>query len=394
MNLQKMKKRLTIIVLMGTSILFSQQSKPSVLGNIDFFSLIESAPELKSTTEAAFEYACNNNINCQGDSQLELQYEKFKKKMENYTNQLASSIQHKTQSFYGNKNHDEIFNDTKNQVNQNELIKQMGGVDRISQMSEKEREEVAKRELAKNTSTLSFSPFSEEEMQRMMNDPEYAKQMASKYNNMIEKQKADMVMNQLEKKDIYVSNEEFENSLKKRQVYKNTMDINLFVAETTKQLINAFENYSFKIKEFKNTNGNHDELELSYAKEHAKIPLVVMGEGREPDPKMERELKLNYALKHKKRAALELAQLHAEHKNLISVINKTISDYYDFLDKNEYRVNGKMNNIIDGTNTELSLAQLEMSIGETIGKVAEICYHEVSSASDYEQVYQIILNTK
>ncbi|MFH4965496.1 hypothetical protein V8G69_10880 [Gaetbulibacter sp. M235] len=389
-----MKLSFTILFLIITNSIYSQQSKPSILGNVDFYVLLKSAPVLQSTPEAAFEYACNKDINCQGESQLETQYENFKKKMEMYSNQLASSLESKAQDFYGKKGREGLYNDPKKQVNQNELIQQMGGVDKISQMSEKEREKAAKKALAKNTSASTFSPFSEAEMQRMMNDPDYAKQMAAKYNNMTEKQKADLVKNQLETKNVDVSNSEFEMQSKQKQNAKNTIDINTFVSKNFSKISEAFKSYHSAIEKLRKTTGNHDELNKSYSELYKKIPLIVMGEGKIPDPEKVKNLNIKYALKHKERASLELSQVQVEYKHLINSVNESTNDYYSFLDKNEYRVNSKMQSIYTGTNTEMSLAQIELNISESISKIAEISYSENSTASRHEQQYQYVLNEK
>ena len=389
----KTSLNLLIIFLVATT-LQAQQNEQSILGTIDFYALLKAAPVLQQTPEQAFQYACNKNINCQGDSPLKSQYEAFKKKADMYAKNLQSSISSKSQAYYDSKGSEGMYNDSKKQVNQNELIKQMGGVDNVMNMSEKEREIAAKKAMAHNVSSSSFSPFSEAEMKRMMNDPEYAKQMAAKYNNMTEKQKEDLVKNKLETAAINVSNEEFENQMKKRQDATNTIDINLFISNTTSKMYKAGEIYASNIERLRNTPGNHSELNKNYELEYKKIPLIVMGEGKIPDPQMVRDLKLKYASKHKERAAIELSQIHVYYKNLVTEINGAINDYNAFLDKNEYRVNGKMKNIFNGTNTELSLAQLEISIAESISKIAEICYAENALASGHEQHYQYVLTEK
>jgi len=94
--------------------------------------------------------------------------------------------------------------------------------------------------LARNLSSNSISPFSEAEMQRRMNDPEYAQQMAAKYNSMSETEKANMVKNQLAIKGTNVNHSEFEKLSKDNRSSKNTIDINLFVGETTSKLSSAF----------------------------------------------------------------------------------------------------------------------------------------------------------
>ena len=383
-------KKLNILLIITLCFQVYAQEYNSILGQVDFNTFLKSVPELKSTTDAAFEYANNNDINFQGTSQLDLDYDNFKQKMELYANQLQKSFEEKTREFYGKNGNEDVYNTSKQEVNQNELIQQMGGVDNIMKMSEKERELAAKKALVSINSSSALSPFSEAQMQRMMNDPEYAEQMAAQYNNMTEKKKADLVKNKLETNGIEVSNEELEKRLKQRQTVKNTMDVNRFVDKLSSRLSNALMTYNSKRDELRKSIGNHDELNTAYREQFNKIPLVIMGEGKVPDPKMEQDLKLEFALKHKKRAASELSLVQIEFKKLVNTINESITDYYSYLNTNGFMVNGNMNDVYDGTNTELALGQLEMTIGESIGKIAEISFEENSLASGFELDYKYI----
>lgn len=376
-----MKTTLTVLAMTATCCLQAQQSQSSLLGKIDFYDLLESVPELQPTTQDAYAFTCNKNINCEGESQLENQFETFKQKLEIYSNQLAEAMEANVNNLYGTTDQEALYAQTVNEVNQNAIIAQMGGIDKISQMSESEREEAAKRAVASMTTSTSLSPFTEAETQRMMNDPEYAQQMAAKYNNMTEAEKEQMVRQKLAKKNVKVTQKDRDKALAKSKEIENSIAINHYISETTTKITEVFTAYSTTIQNLRTVaKGNHQELERAYKEQYDQIPLVVMGEGKIPDPEKARSLKMEYALKHKVRAAMELSSVLVEYQNLNKQVTGIIKDYYAFV---------KMNGSTDAQ-TELSLAQFEGSLGEFINRMAEFSYTENALASEFEQYYQYV----
>lgn len=396
-----MNKLVWLVLISLIQITINAQKNESYLGKTDYQGLIKAIPALPSTCAAAFEYAFNNNINANSSSIMEERFSTFNHKMELYSNEFAAAIGSPYQDYAEKKGKKGLYNDSKKQANQNEIIKNMGGVDNIQKMSEQQRINAAKNAAVNQATGSTFSPFTEEQVKRMMNDPEYAKQMAAKYNNMTDKQKAEMVKNKLpESSTTELSNEELESeyqdyeaTLKKRQTAKNTMDINLFVADLYKGIAKAGEDYDKAVANARISAGNHDELDKRFEEEYKKIPLVIMGEGKEPDHEKVKSLSIQYAKYHLNRANMELAQVEKSYKAFIFSIEQAIADYHKFLDKNKYRVNGKVSDIYKGTNTELSLAQAEQTIGSAIAKAGNICYDETSIAAGFEQNYRATLST-
>ncbi|MCK0135589.1 hypothetical protein [Arenibacter sp. S6351L] len=384
-----MKTTLLTLILLSTGHVFSQKSTSSVLGNADYYALLNAVPVLQTSPEAAFQYVCNKSIHCEGDSKLKLQYDAFIKQMELYANQIESHYASKVHA-YNSKNGGDGY---KNQANQNEMIQRMGGMDRVMKMSDGEREVAAKKAMASNMSSSNLSPFTEADLQRMMNDPEYAKQMAVKYNIMTTQGKEDIINKKIVAGDLDDSHEAHINRLKDTKINNNTQDINTFVSKTTSRLYEANETCSTRIHQAKSSSGNHAELNESYDQLYKKIPLIVTDYwGKYPDPEKVKQLKKDYALKHKNRATIELSEVQKEHKKLKSIISEVISDYRSFLATNGHHLNGELSNLFDGTNTELSLLQVEKSIIGSIDRLAQISHDEDSTASGYEQAYQLILS--
>lgn len=385
-------KKLIIILLSLGALKAQAQKQETLLGKTDFYALLGAAPVLQSTPESAFQYTCGRDINCQGNYQLEQDYNNFKRKVELYENQFKAALETKYNAV--KKDEETLYADTKNQLNQDPMIQQMGGVDNITNMTEAQRKQAALNAAAVNAASAQFSPFTQAEMQRMMTDPEYARQMTEKFNKMTDKEKEAFVKSKLAAQPVQVSNQEFEQSMAKGQNTKNLIAINLFVAEINTKLSAAANAYGNKVNAMRGSSGSHNDLDAAYKTEYDKIPLVVMGEGKEPDPMKLKALNISFALKHKKRAAQELATVQSALKNMQSVINECIEAYHTYLQENGYRINTDMGDIYNGTNTEVALAQAEGFISESIEYIGRTSYYENKQASGYEQHYQLIIQSK
>lgn len=203
-------------------------------------------------------------MNCQSGSPLEDQYDAFKQKMELFSNNMQAALSAKHNDYLNEKGTDGIHRDLKNQVNENGIVKDMGGIDKISGMSERELEISAKKAAASQMSSMPFSPFSEAEMQRMMSDPDYARQMTEKFNNMTDAQKAALVQGKLATMDNSVSNEEFEQQMKGAQEVKNAIDVTAFVNNSIQKMREALATYGTKLNNARATKGNHNDLRANY----------------------------------------------------------------------------------------------------------------------------------
>ncbi|MFC4721013.1 hypothetical protein ACFO5O_01665 [Geojedonia litorea] len=391
--MQNIVKYLIILVL-SSQCTMAQNSNNSPLGTTNLLSLLKAVPSFQDTPETAFKYKCNGDIYCQSGSALDKQYEVFKNKMITYQSDMQAVFNAKHQAYLDEKGTDGIYQDQMNLINQNEIIQSMGGIEKIKSMTEDQREIAAKNAVANQMSSMTFSPFSEAEMKRMMSDPAYAKQMTAKYNSLSEAQKAALVKGKTTTMDNTISNTDFEQQMEQARTAKNVIDVNTFINSCTEKMARALETFGSKLNSLRISKGNHNDLDANFELEYQNIPLVEMGEGLIPDPYKTKVLRRNYAEKHKQRAAMELELARSEFKQLGVVINNAISEYYSYLDKNQYRINGSMNALYNGTNTEMSLAQLELGIATTIEELARLSFSETSIASGHEQHYQRVLQEK
>jgi len=382
-----MKILVTILVI--TLQLKAQQPAKSVLGNVDFHVLLNAIPVLQTNAETAYAYACNSTIYCEGKSQLEIQYEAYLEKKEFYTKQLQFNYAPQL----------EEFNDTysadgyKKLANENDMIKNMGGMEKLMQMTDEEREVAAKKAMASKYSSSRTSSFSEAEIQRMMNDPEYAKQMTAKYNSMTMQEKQAIVYNKIAAGDFNNTKEEKAQKLKEKESAEKAETIKAFMLQATARLTEALEACNFKITQLKNSSGNHEELDNTYRQLYDGIPLLENSvQGKYKDPVKLKNLKVEYALKHKQRATAVLLEIQILQSKLKAEIIEVIADYSSFLNANGYKVNGKIINLFNGTNTELYLMRVEQNIISAIDLLADISKREDELASKHEQHYQLTIS--
>lgn len=383
---------LTTFCLLAISAIAGSGNNESNLGKTDFQALISAIPAMPSTTDGAYQLAYNRQLNANSNQIMEERFVSFNQKMDLFEQQFSSPYQSKMNKYFQTKGEDGLYRDAKKQANSNTIVQSMGGVDKVQQMSEADSREAEKNAAVQRAASSSFGLISEEDMKRMMSDPEYAKAMSAKFANMTEQQKAALVQQQVTANPVTFESDEdaakfhqnYEKQLKETQSVKNAMLITQFVSGLQQRISAALAKYDSQMKKMRTSSGNHAELDKLYAVEFSKIPLVEMGEGMTEDPEQVRALKCKYAQLHRERAGIELAAAETNYKGLLATIRQTHGEYLSFLDENGYRVNGEMSDLMNGTNTEIALAQAEMSIGESITQAAKICYEETSTAAGYE----------
>lgn len=384
-----MRTPILLLMLIITGQLTAQQASKSILGNVNFKDLLNSVPVLQTSPEEAFDYACNRSIYCAGESELQKQYDIFNQKKEQYSAQLQANFAPQVDEFNAAYSEDGY----KKLAEENAMIKSMGGMDKAMQMTEKEREVAAKKAMASQLSSSKTGMFTEEELQKMMNDPAYAKQMAAKYNNMSEAEKQAMVHQKIAKGDYKMTKEMKEEYEKERELADNTQMIKAFEEKTNARIMTAVEAFKTKVNQLRSATGSHDDLDRSYKELYDKIPMLYdVVEGKYKDPVKVKELKMSYALKHKDRATFELSEVQAEHSKLKVMINEVIAEYQSFLKTNGHLVKGKVINLMNGTNTEFSLLSVEQHIIGSIDMLAGSIKTENELASKQEQYYQTIKN--
>ena len=366
----------------------AQKQQSTYLGKTDFQALLTAVPKMPGNCQEAFGYVYYEELNRHSDK-LEQRFASFNSQMEDAQKQMEQAFSAKYNAMMNDKGSDRLQRDVKKQVNQNPVIANMGGVDAVQGMSEAQRKKAAKNAMAATAASNGMGMFTEAEMTRMMNDPAYAKQMAEKLNNMTDQQKMAFVQSRMNTEPVTPEeaeedNIEFEKQLKDRQKTYNLMRFNTYSAEATQKLSALLQTYQTEKDRISNKKGSHKELAAQFEEDYKKIPIVVVGEGRDHDPIKVQELRIAYASKHLDRAQQELNELVVSYNDMVAGIHQTIAEYDNFLDENKWAINATYQNTLNGTNPEFALIQVEQAIGASISEVGRICYETTAMAAHYQ----------
>lgn len=397
-----MKKdiRSTVSILAAAAIMIaavqasSQQLIPnSLLGTADIPSYIEAAPGLAPSLAETARRAYGGNY-LQPDHQS----------MDNFygpAEEKIRQVQQRYEDFYRNK-----FGSTApdmeaitQEIGRNPIVKGMGGVSAVQNMSQEEAEAAARQ----SASQYMADPFAANGVnspgmtalyQKMMSDPAYAKRFEkmSEQERMAELQKYmagdPVVANTPER--IQQTNER----MARRNKVTDAMEINEKLTEMHQQIYAVANAHAEGLRAIDSQPGNHTEINEDFNAKYNALPEIIAGEaGRQKDPELEKKLRTETAIRHRERAAANLKQYTVLLEELKAQYKQIAVSYMEFIAANAQRVNCDPAGLYDGTNTELSLANFESSlIGLGLALIKESRDHTRSLAS-YEQHYQEVMRS-
>jgi hypothetical protein len=147
-----------ILALFGIAFLvtfaLAQTSTRSVLGKIDFIVLYDAAPGVPGTPAEAGKRAYGADINNAQSQQIELDvfYAPFNQKVAAARDVIKDAVANRA------KNQEALAQRSIAQANASPLISRMGGVDKMSKMSEEELKQAAAQAAGSYTQSLSGAP--------------------------------------------------------------------------------------------------------------------------------------------------------------------------------------------------------------------------------------------
>jgi hypothetical protein len=156
------------------TIALAQTQSRAVLGKNDYTALIDAAPGVPATAAEAGKRAYGADIRAQNEPvALEVFYAPFNKQVEASRAVIKGAV--------ANQERDQqaLAQRTVAQANASPLISRMGGVEKMSQMSEEELKQAAAQAVGSYTQSLSGAPTNapgggmQAMMQRLMSDPAY-----------------------------------------------------------------------------------------------------------------------------------------------------------------------------------------------------------------------------
>ncbi len=388
--------RLTLSAVAVCMTVWSSFAQTSPLGKTDFHAFIEAAPGLPNSIEEAARRTYGTNPLQPDALALEKFFQGFyskvesaEKQYETYANKLQAYGESQSESDWKQKSYAES--------DKNPILRQMGGAEKVSQMSEQEAEAAARQAAAQYMQ----DPFAANGIQsagmtalyqKIISDPAYA----AKFEKMSEKEKEAELRKYMANDEPQVKtpqqmaqeHKQFEQQQRQKNEVLNAMEINQKITDIQMQIQEVATKFGETVAAVDNARGNHADIDADYRREYSKIPEVVMGEaGRVKDPEQVKKLALATATKHRAFAVSALKQYGPALSELRSKYKQICSEYLSYLSKNGYKVNGNMNDLFAGTNTEVNLVNLELSLLSLSRHLAKESEQLTSEVAGWEKNY-------
>jgi hypothetical protein len=335
----------------------AQKKKTSLIGKTDIHALLEAAPAVPMSVEAAVSRAFGKDI-VNPDYQA----------LDNYYRPLFEKIGAAQQQFEAYREEVRSF------------------------QQEQGAEGLKKLALANSASAsgpvLPDMPGMKGFMEKYMSD----KAFAAQYDKMSEAQKEKVIKGFMEAEKpgsstaaVPMDNSKFEKDQKDQNKIRVAMQIQEVLSELKLRMEKLTRDYENKVKALASGPGSYAEIQKAYDQEYAKIPLVVMGEGHVKEPGAMNALTAKDVAAKRARNAEELAKKAAWLTDLKAKYKLVVNDYNDLIQKYKGSINGSVKDLYNGTNTELGLADFEVSLMDLAGNLGRFSQAATEAAASMER---------
>jgi len=340
-----------------------------------------------------------------GQEDLDAKFDPYIKKIESQQKQLTEMIakNSKLQQVYQKEGEEGLKKRSIAESDKSVIVQQMGGTEKLMNMSEAERKAAAYKmasDVKSNPGMLSGNnnPGMNAMMQKMMTDKEYAK----RFNKLSDAEKEAEVKKfmtetsqQDENFDLNKSSQQHDQLLGERNNTKYTQDITLLNLRVQKRLSAATELYSKNISainDWVSTVGNN--IDKWYSAKYAAIPIVELGEyGHDKDPGQVQALEITVAyLKYQMLHGPEM-KLRSDNWNLYKTNCKyAIGELNDFIANYKWGAHSTDN--VFGPDADQEVAS---GIGGAYGmmnQLAEESKNFSSTAKGYQKQFETITTSR
>ena len=366
----------------------AEQQPQTVLGKINFGSLFDSAPAMPASTVEAGKRTYGTDINASITADLSSFYEPFDKRVAAARELIKAAIEARP------ANREALAQRSIAQANDSAIISKMGGVDKISEMSEAEAQQAAIQAVGGYQQSQAGGPGNSSSggmqamMERMMNDPEYQ----ARFEKMTK-------MEQEAELQKYMGNAhapappagETAAERRARQGTNETAAVLARQNEINAILQRIYEidtEFAKKDKAITSVPGSHDQIARETAAKMAKLPLIEGGEaGPMPDPAKVKVLQRERATLDRNRAASELQQRTAIYAERRAKYKEVAASYAAWLKQSGGTISNATANLLNDATADTALRCEEGLIGlaENLRKYNE---ETTRDAAQYEQGYQ------
>lgn len=322
-----MKQIITLLqIALTVSLAGTVSAQDGLLGKANIHGLLEEVPAIPETTLTAVSRTFGSNIMNPENGRLEALYQPVRAKVVREKDAITAYYQKKQKDAYGNEK--KLEAKAKQDINQNALIAEMGGVDAISKMT-----------------------------------PEQAQIAAQKATQKLMKQYAVPGTAPMATAA----------EMKNKDVTTVVMQITQKMTDIQKRLQAIQEKLDVNIQSLQTSPGNFKELQEEYRKVFAQIPEVVIGETRDKDPAQLKSLIKKNTEKCRTRNEFELKQKLAWFSEARSKMKLEIDNYNRLVELFK-KEEPKMTDAYNKAYLETSLAQFEsnlMSLADYLAGISE-----------------------
>lgn len=377
------------------------QNSSSPLGKTDFAAFYTEAPLPPPNTAEAARRTYGADWRNPDHFALDNYYKPFNDKVERAAEAYKQHYANKTQAYYDTQSEATIRAQAAAQANQNPILASMGGVEKVSQMSEAEARAAAQ----KASAEYMADPFAANGIesdgmtalyQKIIGDPAYA----ARFEKMSEKEKEVELRKYMANDKPRVKTQaqmdqqhrEFEQQTLQGNKVRAAMEFQQSIAAFNARVQEIQSRYIRERNERLNAPGNHTEIEADFSKKYALIPEVVYGEyGRDKDIEQLTKLKLETATRHQAFAAVILKQDIEALNNLKASLKSLAAEYTQYFHAHKQDINGNMTDQIQGTETESLFAGFEMGL---LGLAQDLAKYSKESVQEAAQWERNLLETK
>lgn len=370
------------------AVMLAEQQSRAVLGKIDFQALLEAVPGVPATPAEAGRRAYGPDIKTdQAPFVLDAFYAPFHKKVEAARDVIKDAVANRVQ------NQEAIAQRSIAQAEASPIVNRMGGIDKISQMSEDEAKQAAAQAVGSYQQSLSGAPTPpsgggmQAMMERMMNDPAYQE----RFEKMSKKEQEAELQKYMGNAQAPPPVGETAAERQAKQAVKETGTVlakQNELGDIMRRMSAGDAEFAKKEQAILAAPGGYDQIAKDIGARIQKLPVVGTGEaGDFVDPVKLQALQREQATRDRARAAWELQQrapLYAQRK---AQYKEVAAAYAAWVKQNLGPVTTQTAQLLDDATVELAVHCEEELIGltESLAKYTE---RTTTDAAQYEQAYQ------
>jgi hypothetical protein len=381
-------KRLTVFLFFITTLaaVIAAQPPQSGLGKVNFAALFNAAPTVPSTPADAAKRTFTPGDANESTATLEASYEPFNKQIAAARETIRPAVESQP------ARREAMSQQAIADANSSAVIAGMGGIDKMSQMTDEEREQAALQAVGNVPQNSGAPPQAgagmQAIMQRMMNDPAYAERFekmsqAEQEAEMRKAMGAPMAQHSAAEERHAMQGSEEAAAVKARVDQLQAIH---------QQILSVDSEFDKKDQAITHAPGSHDEIGKATGAKTAKIPLVEAGElGHIPDPVQVKALERDHATRNRTRADWELKQRANLYTSRKTAYLEAATAYTNWLKLEPIHPTSSAAKLMQESATNIAI-DCEVELIKLAEHLAKYSHDATLEAAHYELAFQKKMN--